>query len=174
MIDRDITGRLEELGIRYAVIGAVGLAAHGWSRYTADVDLLTLERRVLEPATWAGLPVPEIRTGGPDDPLVGLVRFDAEVVHDVIVGRGHAAHVAVDTAVRHSTLACPVATPLALVLLKLEAGGPQDRHDILGLVTAQRDLNGASWLSDVAAHVTSLSPEARALWRALAPAVGAP
>src|SRR5206468_8486354 len=36
-----ITSRLREEGIDYAVIGGMALAAHGYERFTSDVDLLT-------------------------------------------------------------------------------------------------------------------------------------
>lgn len=40
----DITRRLEELGIPYAVVGGMALVAHGYDRTTVDVDILvTLE-----------------------------------------------------------------------------------------------------------------------------------
>src|ERR1700709_1261694 len=37
---RDITRRLEDLGIAYAVVGGMALFAHGFRRFTEDVDLL--------------------------------------------------------------------------------------------------------------------------------------
>jgi hypothetical protein len=37
---RDITGRLEALGIPYAVVGGMALVAHGYDRTTVDVDIL--------------------------------------------------------------------------------------------------------------------------------------
>jgi hypothetical protein len=52
----------------------------------------------------------------------------------VVVGRGHAAREALGTAVHHPRLGARVATPLSIVLLKLEAGGAQDSYDILALM----------------------------------------
>jgi hypothetical protein len=37
---RRITGRLNELGIPYAVVGGMAMFAHGFRRFTEDVDLL--------------------------------------------------------------------------------------------------------------------------------------
>src|SRR5438876_10929869 len=37
---RKITKRLDELGIRYAVAGAMAMFFHGYRRFTDDVDLL--------------------------------------------------------------------------------------------------------------------------------------
>ncbi|HJQ38462.1 MAG TPA: hypothetical protein VKB93_15090 [Thermoanaerobaculia bacterium] len=38
---RRVTRRLEEAGIDYALIGGMALFAHGYRRYTTDVDILT-------------------------------------------------------------------------------------------------------------------------------------
>lgn len=43
VIDAAILGRLTETGVRHWLIGAMGLAARGYARYTADIDLLTDE-----------------------------------------------------------------------------------------------------------------------------------
>lgn len=37
---RKVTGRLEELGIPYAIVGGMALFHHGYRRFTEDVDLL--------------------------------------------------------------------------------------------------------------------------------------
>ena len=50
-----------------------------------------------------------------------------------------------DTAEASAALDCAVATPLALVLLKLEAGGPQGCWDVVSLIQAQRALGRAGW-----------------------------
>jgi len=164
VIDARLIAWLEGKKVRFCVIGGVALAVHGFARYTADVDLLTMETAVLDPAFWSGTVATEIRVGDADDPLAGLVRWPGEPEHDLLVGRGYAMQLAVDTAASSSALGCPVATPLALVLLKLEAGGPQDRSDILSLVEAQRVLGRAAWLAEVPSHLPCLSAEARACW----------
>src|SRR5260221_9625126 len=38
-----VTHRLEQEGIAYAVIGGMALSAHGYDRFTSDVDLLTTQ-----------------------------------------------------------------------------------------------------------------------------------
>lgn len=172
MIDRRLTAHLEASGIRFCLVGGVALAAHGFARYTADVDLLTMDARVLAPELWAAIPAVEIRSGDPDDPLAGLVRWPTEPRHDLLVGRGYAMRLAVDTALRSSVLGVPVATPLALTLLKLEAGGPQDRNDILALVDAQRSLGVAAWVEEIAGHVPRLSAHAQACWKRVAADLG--
>jgi hypothetical protein len=164
VVDASVVALLDRLGVRFSLIGGVALGAHGFARYTADVDLLTMDGRVLAEEFWTGSTLPEIHRGDPDDPLAGLVRWDLDPTHDLLVGRGHAMQLAVDSAAADATLGCRVATPLALVLLKLEAGGPQDRNDILSLVDAQRTLGSAAWLSEVASHLGRLSAPARAAW----------
>ncbi len=164
-LDPRVVGRLEHEGVAFCLIGAAALSANGFARYTADLDLLTLDPRVLDRSFWDGLPLaPELRKGGEDDPLRGVARFEGEVPLDLIVGKGHAPRVAVGTAVPSSTFACRVAPPLALTLLKREAGSPPDRADLLSLVAVQRELGSAAWLAEVPGHVAHLSAAARAAW----------
>jgi hypothetical protein len=167
-IDPQVLRKLENEKVGYCLIGAAALAANGFARYTADVDLLTVDKKALVAAYWDGLRRrPEVRRGDADDPLLGDARWSGETQLDLIVGKGHAAHLAVDTAVGLPGNPCRVATPLALTLLKLEAGSPQDRADVLSLVSVQRELNGAPWLAEVTQHLKKLSRDARAAWKAL-------
>src|SRR5205085_529619 len=46
---------LERLGVQYAVIGAMAMAARGFPRFTLDFDFLTTDKRVLDPNVWDGL-----------------------------------------------------------------------------------------------------------------------
>lgn len=170
MIDRELVRHLSSHHVRFCVIGGVALAVHGVARYTADVDLVTMDRVVLDAGFWHGTPAGEIRRGDADDPIGGLVRWPGPPPHDLLVGRGHAAQLAVDTAVPSDPLGCSVATPLALTLLKLEAGGPQDCWDVVSLIQAHRALGCAAWVDEVAAHLPRLSAEARASWARVAPA----
>ncbi|MFN8010874.1 MAG: hypothetical protein U0P81_05665 [Holophagaceae bacterium] len=169
MIDGGLLGHLDARGVPFCLIGAAALAAHGFARFTADVDLLTLSPDILRPAFWEGHVGEgvEIRRGDEDDPIGGVVRIRGEIVHDVILGKGYAARYAVETARPHSRIPCKVATPLALVLLKLEAGGAKDRLDILGLVSAQAELGGVAWIHEVPEHLPRLSSGARTAWQTL-------
>jgi len=45
---RKITKRLEELGIPYAVVGAMAMFVHGYRRFTDDVDLLVTSQGLVE------------------------------------------------------------------------------------------------------------------------------
>jgi hypothetical protein len=168
-INPDVRARLDRSGVSWCMIGGSALAVHGYARFTADVDLLTMDERVLEATLWEGSELPEIRKGDWDDPLRGVVRFHSEPGLDLIVGAGHAMRFAVESAELHSVLGWRVATPLGMVLLKLEAGGPMDRSDIVGLVDTRRQLGSVEWLGQITQHLPRLSDEARACFATLEP-----
>lgn len=151
------------------MIGGSALAVHGYARFTADVDLLTMDDRVLDRSFWGGSDLPEIRKGDWDDPLRGVVRFYSEPGLDLIVGAGHAMRFAVETAELNSVLGWRVATPLGMILLKLEAGGPMDRSDIMGLVDTRRQLGSVEWLRQIGIHLPRMSDEARNCFATLEP-----
>jgi hypothetical protein len=133
---------LEAHGVTAALIGGIALSAHGIARATLDADILVADPVVLDQAFWAegpGPTSPEIRRGDPDDPLLGLVRFDfADTPVDVIVGRG--AWIGQILARRLSITVTgrplPVVDRADLVLLKLFARGPQDLLDVRLLLAA--------------------------------------
>jgi hypothetical protein len=163
IVDPELARRLEAAQVSFCVIGAAALAAHGYARASDDIDLLTLETRVLEPGFWNGAPV-KIRKGDWDDPLAGSVLWPGAIQHDVIVGRGHAAREALRDAVQNDRLGARVATPLSIVLLKLEAGGAQDLYDILALMDRRRVIDGADWIDRISEHLPQLSSHAREAW----------
>ncbi len=172
MIPPEVAEEIRRHGVPCCLIGAAALAVHGFARYSADIDLLTLDRRVLSENFWKGAsPAPEVRVGDADDPLAGVVRWHVEPEVDLIAGKGHAARFALETAAPAPGLPCPVATPLALALLKLEAASPQDLADVLSLAAVQRELNGAPWVAEIPSHVAKLSAAARAAWQQLEPAL---
>jgi hypothetical protein len=169
VIDPRITGHLRETATPFAVIGAVALAVHGAPRYSSDIDLMVADTKVLERGFWSKAPlVPvELRRGDGDDPLAGLVVFPTEpgaIPVEVVVGKGYAARVALESAQENPQLGCAVVTPLGLALLKLEAGGTRDIHDLLALDEAQRTLTGWGLTEAVAPHVPSLSRHAQGAW----------
>ena len=168
MIDPRILHRLQEEGVASCLIGAAALAVHGHPRYSADVDLLVADRRVLSAEFWSGCGDPEIRPGSAGDPLLGVVRWDRPEPVDLVVNDDYASRYALRTAAAAVGVPTRVATPTALVLLKLEAGGPLDAHDIVALVQVQRALNGAPWLAELPSEVRHLRHDARALWKRLA------
>jgi hypothetical protein len=163
IVDPALAEELRRGGVEWCLIGAAALATHGYARTTDDIDLLTLDGRVLSADFWGSSPV-RIRRGDFDDPLVGSVVWPAEPQHDVVVGKGHAAREALSTAPFNQRLGCRVATALALVLLKLEAGGAQDLYDVVALVERRRALDGAAWFAEVPAHLPRLSASGRDAW----------
>lgn len=175
----DVVRVLEHERIPHALIGAAALAIHGVSRSTADVDLLTVDARVLGLEDWGELESGgcELRvlTGGADDPLAGSVRLTrADEIVDVVVGRFSWQREIVDAAEPMSVgqLSVPVARPAGLVLLKLHAGGPKDAWDIRALFEVSSDV--ATLETEVDGVVSRLPSDARQLWSRLRPDEGQP
>ena len=154
-----------------ALIGAAALAVHGVSRSTLDIDLLVTDRRVLDQPFWAPLPTfveCDIRQGDSADPLAGVVRFKADRERDVdiVVGRGtwDAAIIARAEPTRMLGRSMPTARIEDVILLKLYAGGSQDRWDIEQLL-ARPDRETV--VAAVDRGVAVLPSEARQLWTTL-------
>lgn len=168
---QDVAAVLAEQGVAHALIGAAALAAHGVSRSTVDQDLLVVDRRVLDRPFWARLPqdvTVDARRGEDDDPLAGVVRISREGERDVdvVVGRHkwQADIVARAVAIEGSRLR--VAERADLILMKLYAGGSQDRWDIEQLLAI--DPKGTT-ISAVDARAGALPARSRELWAALRP-----
>jgi hypothetical protein len=166
-----VTARLDGARIPCALIGASALAVHGVSRSTLDQDLLVVDRRALDPETWAGLPSPirvDVRRGDDDDPLAGIIRFTADGQRDVdvVVGRSRWEAEILERAVFSATPDGEVRVVSApdLVLLKLYAGGPQDLWDIEQL----RASAGIEMLeADVEQRLAALPARCRDAWSRL-------
>jgi hypothetical protein len=133
---------LSHHGVSHALIGAAALAIHGVSRSTADQDLLVVDARVIDDAFWGGFGGDarvDVRRGDADDPLAGVVRIAAagERNVDVVVGRHGWQH---DLLQRAAPIqgGLRVVEPADLILLKLFAGGSQDRWDIEQLLALDR------------------------------------
>jgi hypothetical protein len=163
---------LDTLGIRYALIGAYAMAARGYPRFTADIDLLTTDRRVLEPGTWTDLVLAgdavDPRRGDTDDPLAGVVHVqltdDTDI--DIVVGRwAWEAHV-VERAEPMALLGTMVPVPRTsdLILLKLAAGGYADKQDAAALL-ATGDRHALA--REVEAHISEVRPDVGAAWQEL-------
>jgi hypothetical protein len=77
LVDR-VADLLDEHSIAFAVIGASALATRGVSHSTFDIDLLTVDARVLQESLWEPMQSEatiDIRRGDFDDPLRGVVRI---------------------------------------------------------------------------------------------------
>jgi hypothetical protein len=157
--------------VSHALIGAIALAAHGVSRSTADQDLLVTDRRVLDPLFWASLrPATsvDVREGGEGDPLAGVVRLRQEDQRDVdvVVGRHAWQDEVLARAVFIGGEGLPVAEVADVVLLKLYAGGSQDRWDIEQLLALD---TGAEIARKVEERSAVLPLRSRKMWLTLRP-----
>jgi hypothetical protein len=169
LLDR-VRHLLSEQRVAHAVIGAAALAVHGVSRATLDHDLLVVDQRVLAPAFWGPMGADvgiDIREGDQDDPLAGVVRItlpsDRDV--DVVIGRHRWQEEALAQAVLVGAQQLPVVKPADLILLKLYAGGSQDRWDIEQLLA----LHSPGLVEAVDERIGVLPAQSRALWDALRP-----
>ncbi len=137
---------LEQRGVRTALIGAGALAVHGISRSTFDRDLLASDSMVLDRSFWIDLPADaavDLRRGDAADPLAGVARFQRSADRDVdlVVIEGSWVDALLARAERRMPGAAQgrVVTPADLVLLKLYAGGSQDRWDIEQILALDQD-----------------------------------
>lgn len=166
-----IADLLERGHVPFALIGAAALALHGVSRSTLDIDLLATDRRLLERTFWTTLPASvtmDIRAGDAVDPLAGVVRFRAagERDVDIIVGKTEwqAAILTRAQPARRGGRDLPTARVEDLILLKLYAGGSQDRWDIEQLLARP---DRATLMTLVEERLPGLPPAAERLWRTL-------
>jgi hypothetical protein len=163
---------LDALGAAHALIGAHAMAARGYPRFTVDLDLLTADDRVLDPATWTSLEregaVVEPRRGDADDPLGGVVHIllaDGTDV-DIVVAKWKWEAEVIERADPMSILGVPirVARTSDLILLKLAAGGYADLQDAAALLAMGES---GTVIRDVNAHVDDVRPDVRQVWRDL-------
>jgi len=161
---------LRTVEVRFALIGAAAMAAHGVGRSTLDQDLLAAESRCLEPVFWkslreAGVTV-EIRKGDSFDPLAGVVRFEAagERPVDLVVGKFAWQRMVVKRAMvpRGAADPIPVARAADIILLKLYAGGSQDAWDIEQILATE---DRESLIAEVDEDILELPAESAYLWR---------
>jgi hypothetical protein len=162
---------LADRDIAHAVIGAAALAIHGVSRSTLDQDLLVIDGRVLDTEFWAAFDragTVAIQRGDVDDPLAGVVRMveEGERDVDIVVGRHQWQREILTRASPLGSQPIPVVEPADLVLLKLYAGGSQDRWDIEQLLALDR---GAEIADLVDQRAAALPLRSREIWSTLRP-----
>jgi hypothetical protein len=157
---------LDAAQVPHALIGAAALAARGVARSTYDIDVLTVDARVLASDLWDGLRVEDIAIdilrGDVDDPLGGVVRVTAtgERPVDVILGKGRWQARAIERAER-SAQGPPIVAARDLVLLKLYAGGTQDLWDVRALLELpERD----ALIGQVGEDLADLPADMRERW----------
>jgi hypothetical protein len=165
-----VSDHLQQRTVAHALIGAAALALHGVSRSTFDQDILVTDTRVLDDAFWQQMTPPahaDVRRGDGDDPLAGVVRMRAESERDVdiVVGRytWQADMLARSEPIPHSG-GLRVVRAADLVLLKLFAGGSQDRWDIEQLLAL--DESGAL-IQEVESRLSALPQRCAAAWASL-------
>jgi predicted nucleotidyltransferase len=166
---RSVAAHLAQEQVPFALVGAAALAAHGVSRSTLDLDLLTTEQRVLHEAFWSAIAATaDVRRGDQDDPLAGVIRIstDGERDVDVVVGRfrWQTEILARALPIVIEGVSLPVACAVDLVLLKLYAGGRQDAWDIEQLLAAG---DRRTLVIAIDAAVEPLPLSARKLWERL-------
>lgn len=153
----------------FAVIGAAALAIRGVARTTFDIDLLTTDGSVLDQKAWADLESAgarvDVRHGDLDDPLAGVVRFDSPDARpiDLVVGKWKWHLALIERSPVEDLFVARMRVPVAsdLVLLKLDAGGPQDLWDIHQLLAiGDRD----PLIAGVNEHLHELGDDAQSLW----------
>jgi hypothetical protein len=167
----EVVACLEHEGSQHAMIGATAMAALGAGRSTQDLDILTNDRAALRSARWRSLEqsgaTVDIRHGDIQDPLVGVIRVSrtGERPVDVIVGEGAWQNrILEEASVRQiSDVRVPVVDEIGLVLLKLYAGGPQDRWDIEQLMLQTADRMELEW--EIGERVSDLPARCRSLWQ---------
>ena len=150
----EVTGILESRGVEALVIGAVALAAHGYVRFTEDLDLgvntdLVTLTQVADGLRTVGYDV-ELREPDGQDPLGGVVdvRGPFGLVQIVNYGGRFPAVIdgglaAADTVIRSGSRLRIVPLP-HLVALKLYAGGTKSRADIVELLSRNPDADVAA------------------------------
>jgi hypothetical protein len=167
----DVAETLCRENIPFALIGAAAMAAHGVSRSTYDTDLFAVSSTCLKPQTWIAIEksgaTVDVRQGDDDDPLLGVVRIALGMqVIDVVVGRYAWQRDVISRASSKAFLSVqlPIVSATDLVLLKLYAGGQQDRWDIEQLLASE---SAAVDLVELEQHVQSLPGHCQKLWMSI-------
>lgn len=165
-----VAAHLERFGIPHALIGAVALAFHGISRSTLDQDVLVTDPQVLDERFWkafASTALVDRRRGDSSDPLAGVVRIECgdDRGVDLIVGRSLWQTNIISRAEQMLDASGPrVARAADLVLLKLYAGGSQDRWDIEQLLASDES---GGLIVEVEQRLPDLPARCAALWSRL-------
>jgi hypothetical protein len=163
---------LQSIGAAHALIGAHAMAIRGYPRFTVDVDLLTADNEVLDPALWEPLvrdgAAVEPRRGDIDDPLGGVVHIllaDGTDI-DLVVAKWKWEAQIIERAETMTLAGSTIRVPRIgdLILLKLAAGGFGDLQDAAALLEVG-DTDAV--IPDVEAHIDDVRPDVRGLWTRL-------
>jgi hypothetical protein len=159
---RVAAARLSELGVRYVLIGGVAVGSYAKPRATKDVDFL------VGPEAWPS-------TGLIVSPISGLPFQVGDVPVDTMLAPRQAAGIEEALARGLESEGILVAPPEVLVLMKLIADRPQDRHDVdslLGVVDHELVREyvaryGPSYLDDLAAAIQEHERQQKRLQEAI-------
>jgi hypothetical protein len=165
MVDRELVTCLDAARVSFCLVGDRVLAVHGCAPRNGGVELLTVDQAVLRPLFWPDALGPQVTLGEPGDAIRGRVRWTRVPDHELVVGSTHAMVFAVDNARYHDDLGVRVATPLGLILLALDRGGPGSRADAVELIRAERTRRAAPWLPKVEDHLPFLPEAGRESWQ---------
>jgi predicted nucleotidyltransferase len=141
---QDVGRVLESEGIRWATIGALAVAYHGWIRASMDADALITFKgsasdldRISEKLREQGWKV-DSRVGDEDDPLGFVIRIadDLENQVDLIGGIRKLDLGFFERRVQadFDGMVLEVASSEDLIALKIFAGGPKDLEDASGVI----------------------------------------
>lgn len=161
---------LDAKRVTHALIGAAAMAVRGVSRSTLDLDFLTTDRLCLDPRTWAELSAEgaavEVREGDVEDPLAGVARVQraGDRPVDIVVGHPGWQEEILRRALSQKIggVEIPVVLASDLVLLKLFAGGKQDRWDIEQLLAGP---DREQLIDDVRREIVRLPSRCRKMWK---------
>ena len=165
MVDREVAACLDAARVSFCLIGNRALVAHGYASHDGGVELLTVDGAVLRQLFWPDGLGAQVSLGEPNDPVIGRVCWARVPDHELIVGSTHAMVFAVDNARPLAGIGCRVATPLGLILLALDRGGPGSRADVVELIRAEAVERGGQWHPRIGEHLPLLPEEGRQSWQ---------
>lgn len=165
MVDRELVRHLDAARVGFCLIGDRALAVHGCTPRNGAVELLTVDEAVLRPLFWPDALGPQVTLGQPRDVVRGGVRWARLPDHQLLVGSSHAMVFAADNARHHDELGYRVATPLGLILLALDRGGPGSRADVVELIRAEEKKRDGRWRPRVEEHLRFLPEAGRQSWQ---------
>jgi hypothetical protein len=142
---RAVASALEDEGIPYATIGALGRAVWSRPRATTDIDLAVasdaaLWPRILAALSRLGLALTQQTPPGEEPPDTAFFRVPGGVRVDLLIAKTEFEKEVLARRIKIDFLgtAVWVATPEDLVIYKLIAGRPRDLTDIAEILSAQR------------------------------------
>lgn len=165
MVDREVAACLDAARVSFCLIGNRALVAHGCMPRDGQVELLTVDGAVLRTLFWPDELGAQVSLGAPNDPVIGRVRWARVPDHELIAGSTHAMVFATDNARPHDGIGCRVATPLGLILLALDQGGPGSRADVVELIRAVEHARGGPWRPRIDEHLRLLPEAGRQSWQ---------